>query len=133
MPPPQTRVIEAPLKNDDESCRSCLYTGVGTCIGLSVYFAHLALGDRGEEAAQKNEPANKLDRLNGIKQSGQRSTNSTTAKMRKKNQLPAGKSSDCIQTALRKSFPVQRFRNRPFLWMCSACWGAAGAYRLYLN
>lgn len=30
------------LQHKSESCASCLWTGVGTCVGLAAYFAHAA-------------------------------------------------------------------------------------------
>ena len=34
------------LRNElEEPCQACLYTGVSVCIGLSVYFANLAIDD----------------------------------------------------------------------------------------
>lgn len=135
--------LAIPIQNDRESCRSCLYTGVGTCVGLSAYFAHLALEGTDKEAAQRNYLTDRLDRSQGVSvKRFEKSSNNHGIRepMQKKQKMSsAGVSSNCIQNTLTKSFGknksllVHRSRNRPFLWICSACWAAAGAYRLYLN
>lgn len=37
--------IEQLQRELDEPCRACIYTGVGVCVGLSLYFAKLATED----------------------------------------------------------------------------------------
>ena len=37
--------VRRPYMDSEESCKSCLYTGVATCFGLASYFAYLAMED----------------------------------------------------------------------------------------
>lgn len=45
LPPPMkgTNISRNSAKQEKESCDACLYTGVATCVGLSLYFAKIAL------------------------------------------------------------------------------------------
>ena len=40
--------------NDGESCRSCLYTGLATCTGLSGYFLYLAMEEELHRTSKPN-------------------------------------------------------------------------------
>ena len=122
--------VQAKEGESESSCRSCLYTGVGTCIGLSAYFFHLAFDDTG------NNHGNGSNASHGTKQS---------SSLRKQNIVPSNhkmtissarsRVTDVQSTSMKllrkKSLPNPS--NRPFLLVCSACWAAAGAYRLYLD
>lgn len=96
-----------------ESCRSCLYMGVGTCTGLAGYFILLALEDEGETSRSLKHETSKNMRL------------------QKPQILPKLAVTSSLQNLFRGSVPPNK--NRPFLLGFSACWAAAGLYRLYLN
>jgi len=100
-----------------ESCRSCLYTGVGTCWGLSGYFIYVALfEDRGEKtnSIQKNKKASII--------------NTNSSDLRQSSN--AFRIESMLWLLNGKTPPKQ---NKPFLLAFSAFWAAAGCYRLYLN
>ena len=40
--------------NNEESCRSCLYTGLATCTGLSGYFLYLAMEEELHRTSKPN-------------------------------------------------------------------------------
>jgi hypothetical protein len=69
----QQQIAKLQRELDEEDCSACMYTGMATCAGLSLYFVKLATDD----------------------------------------------------TTLNK--------HRRFLWICSAGWVVAGAYRWYLG
>ena len=114
----------------EESCRSCLYTGVATCVGLSAYFAHLAFEDEADVNRDKKKNPIRGDRLHKHQFADEH-----TIDQRKVNSQHKYPKID-IRSKLMKSFQnrqPQLKSNRPFLLVCSACWAAAGAYRWYLN
>jgi hypothetical protein len=108
-------------KREEESCRSCLYTGVATCAGLSAYFLHLAFED--------HQPP-----------SHQRPTDTTVRDYKSKDAKITGsahtpkQNTDVFEKAIRlmqqKTSPKS---NRQFHLAFSAVWAIAGIYRLYLN
>ncbi len=108
----------------EESCRSCLYTGVATCVGLSGYFLHLAVEEQqpNESSPHKPRGANWGNRIAPV--SLRTSENSNKMRM-----------STSFQTYIMNSMRGNQVspKNRPFLFAMSAVWGVAGAYRLYLN
>jgi hypothetical protein len=101
----------------EESCRSCLYTGVATCAGLSAYFLHLAY--------EEDQPPSKTH---------QRQPDATTSKsatIRKAN-TPKQPTTG-LRTAAMKLMRQKSASNRSFHLAFSAAWAVAGLYRLYLN
>ena len=101
----------------EESCRSCLYTGVATCAGLSAYFLHLAY--------EEDQPPSKTH---------QRQPDATTSKsttIRKAN-TPKQPTTG-FRTAAMKLMRQKSAGNRSFHLAFSAAWAVAGVYRLYLN
>lgn len=127
--------VQAREGENEKSCRSCLYTGVGTCIGLSAYFFHLAF----EVEASNHGNGSNTSSHHNIKQS------TTQPSLREKNVLPSDHKPKISSTGRRiitaqstsmkllQKKPFLTQSNRPFLLFCSACWATAGAYRLYLN
>lgn len=118
-----------------ESCRACLFTGVGTCLGLSTYFMYLATEE--EEGTMKQQQTHqKYDKIN------RNNHHTATHQSTKANginvcskKIPKTQSKNAFQTSLMKFMqgsPSPK-RNKPFLFAFSAFWAAAGAYRLYLN
>mmetsp|Transcript_13526 Transcript_13526/g.29404 ORF Transcript_13526/g.29404 Transcript_13526/m.29404 type:complete len:105 (+) Transcript_13526:28-342(+) len=61
MTPPKTspqQITQEPrpdVGQQEESCRSCLYTGVGTCIGLSGYFLYSAMEEEGHQTMKQQQ------------------------------------------------------------------------------
>ena len=105
----------------DESCRSCLYTGVSTCVGLSGYFLYLATEEEAHRTTKHQH------------NSGGRSEASphviSPSNSSKRNILTAFQSS-IVNFSRGNQIPT---KHRPFLFAMSAVWCVAGAYRLYLN
>ena len=132
----------------EESCQSCLYTGVGTCVGLSGYFLYLALEEDRSEVSTKNlqESRQKQHKNNthGTASSSQQYNSRTNGcGIRTNNNIPKKQpvtsGTNHIPTSFQSSLmkfmqsnPAQK-KNRPFLFAFSAVWAVAGAYRLYLN
>ena len=50
--PRPTMIEQRP--NDGESCRTCLYTGLATCTGLSGYFLYLAMEEELHRTSKPN-------------------------------------------------------------------------------
>ena len=96
---------------NEESCRSCLYTGVGTCLGLSGYFFYLA-------TEEDTHQPNKKQQQHPSKRSSNKS-------------VPKSQAFSSIKSFMQGK-PIPK-SNRPFLFAASAVWAVAGAYRLYLN
>lgn len=119
---------QATREEREESCRSCLYTGVATCMSLSVYFAHLAFEDNDRKSQKLRSDG--LNKYRDTEQPKTHSHHSTRGPIQHKHK------SIGIQGSWMKSLqggsPTMK-SNRPFLLLCSACWVAAGAYRWYLN
>ena len=105
---------------EEESCRSCLYTGVSTCVGLSGYFLYLAME---EEAHRTTKQLHNSGRSEASPHVISPSNSS------KRNILTAFQSS-IVNFSRGDQIPT---KNRPFLFAMSAVWCVAGAYRLYLN
>lgn len=117
---PMTEISEAqPPSNSQEqvSCRSCLYTGVFTCWGLSGYFVYLAFEEDGNPTMTKQQT-----RVG----SGDKKT--TVSQGSKSFQ----KSIETSFITFMQGHPVAK-RNRPFLFALSAFCAGSGACRLYLN
>ena len=100
-----------------ESCRSCLYTGVATCTGLSGYFFHLAM----EEESPRSAP-----KMNGGVANAAKGLESKSSMQH----IPITSKSSTMKFL--KGYPVAK-QNRLFLFALSAFCAGAGAYRLYLN
>jgi len=147
METPNTPSIQS---NKQQSCRSCLYTGVATCLGLSSYFFYLATED---DKIKMGKTSNDMQKLsNGNIKQGNSSMNSTSRQtfehigsntstathIRSTKSQPSPKIhklSISFQSQLNNfmhSKPIPK-NNRPFLFAMSAVWAVAGAYRLYLN
>ena len=103
---------------EKESCRSCLYTGVATCAGLSAYFLHLAL----EEQPSKQKPTDATIRRSNNVNIPRSSTHT--------QKQPIDLFERSIKLMQQKSPPKS---NRRFHLAFSAAWAMAGMYRLYLN
>ena len=130
-------MAQSQQKEEVESCRSCLYTGVVTCIGLSGYFLHLATEE--EEIQQKGKgdikrrdksSSQQPSKMNGTRSNGKPTSQST---------IPgnSNKATQSFQSSLKDFMKGTNHtvpkNNRPFLFAMSAAWAVAGAYRLYLN
>jgi hypothetical protein len=111
------------------SCRSCLYTGVTTCVGLSGYFLYLAIDEDGPRAKKQLQtrdggtyyPRN-ISNMGG--------DNTKAVKTHGSKSLIKNIESSII--IFMQGQPVAK-RNRPFLFALSAFCAASGAFRLYLN
>ncbi len=110
--------MQQPNANKEvKKCRSCLYTGIATCAGLSAYFLHLAF--------EEDQPQSKTH---------QRQPDATTSKsttIRKPN-TPKQPTTG-LRTAAMKLMRQKSASNRSFHLAFSAAWAVAGVYRLYLN
>lgn len=141
--PPSTNTEVQPSSTDrDVSCRSCLYTGVATCIGLSAYFFHLAFECTEKEkessweiikprAGTQQSPVHS----NGAKE-GHAHTMNRSSIGPKCRKAPSDIHNNIWLNTLRKASPPSYPNpkaNRPFLLTFSAFWAAAGAYRYYLD
>ena len=133
-----------------ESCRACLYTGVGTCVAISGYFLSLSLEAEEHQMGTRDiHKGNKQDgrEINQNKLSTNRSSKFTqlvSAKNASSN-LRKAQSQQLLKSSIKHSNPqIQSLlnivhgklppnKNRPFLLAFSAAWAVAGAYRLYLN
>ena len=115
-----------------ESCRSCLYTGVGTCMVLSGYFLYLAIEEDGHRTPQQprtrdvqyyrgKSPRNIPNIVGGDTKSAEAHGSKSYLKNIKTSII-----------TFMQGQPVAR-RNRPFLLALSAFCAGSGAYRLYLN
>ena len=112
----------------EESCRSCFYTGVGTCVGLSSYFLYLAMEKEPHQTHHKRQDTSSH-------QSTKMSNKTTNPSKIPNSQSISSNKSTSFETSLMKFMkgnPAPK-RNRPFLFAFSAAWAAAGAYRLYLD
>jgi len=139
METPNTSSIQSD-HNKEQSCRSCLYTGVATCLGLSSYFFYLAT----EDDMQKTSDINIKQRNSTVDKSSLKPTsqskppivsNTSTTTNTKTQSSPKIDKSISFQSQLNNfmhSKPIPK-NNRPFLFAMSAVWAVAGAYRLYLN
>jgi hypothetical protein len=112
----------------EESCRSCLYTGVVTCVGLSGYFFHLAMEEQQSNSGGSESSPRKPCAANG----GNRIAPVFNRPSENSNKI---RISTSFQTYIMDSMRGNQVspKNRPFLLAMSAVWGVAGAYRLYLN
>ena len=145
METPNTSSIQSDpnRKEEEHSCRSCLYTGVSTCLGLSAYFLHLATEDDSiMQKTSKDKQQNSIVDKSSMKPTSQQSSKpidnntSTATNIRSKQQSsPKMHKHISFQSQLNnfmQSKPIPK-SNRPFLFAMSAVWAVAGAYRLYLN
>ena len=142
--PNPSSIQSDPNRKEGESCRSCLYTGVSTCLGLSAYFLHLAteddkMGKTSNDNMQKTP--NDIKQRNGIvdkssmKPTSQQnskpigSNTSTATNIRSKQQSsPKIHKHISFQSQLNnfmQSKPIPK-SNRPFLFAMSAVWPVAG-------
>mmetsp|Transcript_52607 Transcript_52607/g.111729 ORF Transcript_52607/g.111729 Transcript_52607/m.111729 type:complete len:141 (-) Transcript_52607:238-660(-) len=117
-----------------ESCRACLFTGVGTCMGLSGYFLYLAME---QEHKQNGFSRTKQHELSSQSHQYSEINGQQTKSKRRTKPQPVSKNRYYLsfETTLMKFTHCNQTpkRNRPFLIACSAMWAAAGAYRFYLN
>lgn len=112
-----------------ESCRSCLYTGVATSVGLSGYFLYLAMEEELHRTTKQSESSpHKPHATNGEIKNAPVISRSNSSK---KN-TPTGFQSSFASFMRGNQGQVPK-KNRPFLFAMSAFWCVAGAYRLYLN
>jgi hypothetical protein len=127
MPPQKENATEMNSSTEEkESCRSCLYTGVGTCLGLSAYFFHLAFEDDDSSSKKAASSNNKPCQSRGTSSSFNKTGNSTNTSMKN-----FGMHNNYLNSLLRT--PLSGQTPRLFLLVCSTCCAVAGAYRLYLN
>ena len=140
METPNTSSIQSD-HNREQSCRSCLYTGVATCLSLAGYFFYLATEDAMQKTSnydmkQQNSTVDKSSMKPTSQSKPIRSNNSTATNIRSKSQSsPKIHKHISYQSQLNnfmQSKPIPK-NNRPFLFAMSAVWAVAGAYRLYLN
>ena len=131
-------MAQSQQKEDVESCRSCLYTGVATCIGLSGYFLHLATEE--EEIQQKGKDDIKIrDRSSSQQPSKMNGYTNENGKPTSQSKISPNnnKATQSFQSSLKNFMKGTNHtvpkNNRPFLFAMSAVWAVAGAYRLYLN
>ena len=113
-------------KEEVESCRSCLYTGVATCIGLSGYFLHLATEK--EEILQKGKDDIKIRDKSPSQQPSKMNGTHTNGKPTSEFSFQSP-----LKNFMKGTNHTVPKNNRPFLFAMSAVWAVAGAYRLYLN
>lgn len=113
-------------KEEVESCRSCLYTGVATCIGLSGYFLHLATEK--EEILQKGKDDIKIRDKSSSQQPSKMNGTHTNGKPTSEFSFQSP-----LKNFMKGTNHTVPKNNRPFLFAMSAIWAVAGAYRLYLN
>ncbi len=111
-----------------ESCRSCLYTGVTTCIGLSGYFLYLAIDEEGPRARKQLQTRDGGTYPRNLSDMGGDSAKAAETHCSKS--LLKNIESSII--TFMQGQPVAK-RNRPFLFALSAFCAGSGAYRLYLN
>jgi hypothetical protein len=126
--------LNTPSDDAEESCRSCLYTGVATCIGLSAYFAQLAIfEDDTNKRTCRSKGADGSTKSQVIKQTSMHSNPSLKEHLHLPDITSTKRSNETKCNLMQRNKPLQVKSNRPFLLVCSACWAAAGAYRWYLN
>ena len=124
-----TEISHAQATKEKQSCRSCLYTGVATCMGLSGYFFYLANEEDGRRKIKqpsdgRNHGGTSLQKLNMGGGDANAAGSHRTKSLMKNMKIS-------IITFM-QGHPVAK-RNRPFLLGLSAFCAGAGAYRLYLN
>ena len=105
---------------EKESCRSCLYTGVATCFGLSAYFLNLAFED----------PPSQQNNDNNITTAGKNASRITKARNAHKLKDTTTMFDRKLKYVQQKNIPKS---NKQFHIAFSAAWAIAGIYRLYLN
>ena len=116
----EAQAAQPSVDSGEESCRSCLYTGVATCAGLSAYFLHLAFED---QPPSQQKPTDTTIRKNTSKDTNiPRSTNIP--------KQPTDFFERTIKLLQQQSPPKS---NRQFHLAFSAACAVAGMYRLYLN
>jgi hypothetical protein len=98
-------------KEGKESCRSCLYTGVAMCAGLSTYFLYLAFED--QPPSKNHQIPNEILSRGIHTQKRSAGLHAVAMKLIQQKSLSKG--------------------NRSFHIAFSAAWAIAGIYRLYLN
>ena len=128
-------MAQSQQKEDVESCRSCLYTGVATCIGLSGYFLHLATEE--EEIQQKGKGDIKRRDKSSSQQPSKMNGTHTNGTPTSQSKNGPNRATQSFQSSLKNFMKGTNHtvpkNNRPFLFAMSAVWAVAGAYRLYLN
>jgi len=128
-----------PSNTDQESCPTCLYTGVGTCVGLSGYFLFLAMEEDQQPKNNNNNNQKWHDKISSPKQSTQITSNNNKTKIQ--SHIPKPQSTFPRDKSTSFTNSVRKFvggnpalkKHRPFLFACSAVWAAAGVYRVYLD
>ena len=108
------------VEEGEESCRTCLYTGVATCAGLSAYFLHLAFE---EQPPSQQKPTDATIRK-------YRSNDTNIPRSTHTQKQPIDLFERSIKLLQQKSPPKSHKR---FHLAFSAAWAIAGMYRLYLN
>jgi len=104
----------------DKPCPSCLYVGVGTCLGMAGYFAHLAF-----EEQQPQETTTTTTTTSSVASSQQHQT--------VRSQPSVMKTTTTKIMMMTKPLKQGYNYNRPFFLAVSACWMVAGAYRWHLG
>jgi len=117
-PASEAQVTPIVAKGEEESCRSCLYTGVATCGGLSAYFLHLAYEEQPPSRKKLTDATKYPSKDINIPRS-------TYAPKQVTNIFERA-----MKSMHQKSHPKS---NRQFHLAFSAAWAVAGMYRLYLN
>ena len=126
-PPPQ-------LNNGDHhsesSCSSCLWTGVITCFGLSVYFAHIAFDDVNPIIASTVTTPSTTTPATNPKMIVHHPINSSNN---------TGTSNNVFRTWFQQQLhnyhhsPRTYTHNKPVFLCISAGWAVVGVYRWYLG
>jgi len=125
-----TEISHAQANKEQESCRSCLYTGVATCIGLSGYFFYLANEEDGHRTMKQPRDGRYHGGTTPQKIPNMGGGDANAAGSHRTKSLMKNIKISILN--FMQGHPVAK-QNRPFLLGLSAFCAGAGAYRLYLN
>jgi hypothetical protein len=119
-----------PVQDHSDSCSSCLWTGVVTCFGLSVYFAHIAFDEEKPITATRTmSPLTNSKLVNHQMNYAKHNTGS----------ISSNGSNDMIRTWFQQQFskyhspPATTRYNKPVFLCISAGWFVVGLYRWHLG
>ena len=128
---------QQPIQNhNNDSCSSCLWTGVITCLGLSAYFAHIAFDDETSIVGTKTATTNMTTTTSPVV------TNSTLFKNHTNNYNTGSSHAMRIwfqqqyQKLYLSSLPLPNVStryNKPVFLCISAGWFVVGLYRWHLG
>ena len=124
--------------HSDSSCSSCLYTGVITCLGLSVYFAHIALEeDANTSIVNTKTPAttptlSSTHQMNPAKHTTNAITTSTSSNVIR-NWFQQQQQMFTKFTFPPPQSPSSARYNKPVFLCISAGWFVVGLYRWQLG